>query len=130
MEKTNGIPAGTPAPAPYSPSLLAGPFVFISGQVGVDPQSGELSGSDVGSQTRQILANIQALLARAGLGLSDVVKTTVFLTRMEDFHAMNKTYGQFFTDPLPTRSTVGVAALPRPDCLVEIEAVALAGGAR
>jgi 2-iminobutanoate/2-iminopropanoate deaminase len=118
-------PAARSSSLPFSPGLIAGPFAFISGQVGVDPTTGQLAGPDVQSQTRQALENLRALLEQAGLGMGDVVKTTVFLTRMEDFAAMNEVYQSFFPEPLPARSTVGVAALARPELLVEIEAIAL-----
>lgn len=118
-------PAAPPSTLPFSPGLIAGPFVFISGQVGVDPATGRLAGPDVQAQTRQTLENVRTLLAQAGLTLADVVKTTVFLTRIEDFAAMNAVYREFFSEPLPTRSTVGVAALARPELVVEIEAIAL-----
>lgn len=111
-------------PAPLSPALSAGPFVFISGQVGIDPTNGKVVGPDVRAQTRQTLQNMAALLQAAGLTMTDVVKTTVFLTRASDFGAMNDVYREFFAEPYPTRSTVGIA-LANPELLVEIEGIAL-----
>jgi 2-iminobutanoate/2-iminopropanoate deaminase len=110
--------------APLSPALAAGPFVFVSGQVGIDPASGKVAGPDVRSQTRQTLRNMEALLQAAGLTMGDVVKTTVFLTRVSDFSAMNEVYREFFAEPYPTRATVGIA-LSNPELLVEIEGIAL-----
>jgi 2-iminobutanoate/2-iminopropanoate deaminase len=124
-KKVLANPAAQASAVPLSPGLIAGPFVFISGQVGTDPATGRLAGEDVEAQTRQVLANIQTLLAQEGLDLTDVVKTTVFLTRIGDFQAMNGVYQSFFRTPLPTRSTIGVAALARPELVVEIEAIAL-----
>ncbi len=119
----------TAAPAaigPYSQAVSAGPLVFASGQVALDPISGELVGDNVAAQTRQVMANIAAILAAAGLTFADVVKTTIFLVDMDDFGAVNAVYGEsFHTGPPPARSTVAVAALPR-GARVEIEAIALA----
>jgi 2-iminobutanoate/2-iminopropanoate deaminase len=119
--------ATRPNAPPYTPALVAGPFVFVSGQVGADPATGQSAGPDVQTQTRRALDNLCALLSRAGVGPADVVKTTVFLTSMADFPAMNQVYREYFTDPFPTRSTVGVAELARPELVVEIEAIALRG---
>ncbi|MNP13231.1 Enamine/imine deaminase [compost metagenome] len=108
---------------PYSQAVEAGGFIFTSGQLGINPQTGEFGG-DVVSQTRQSLSNIQAILEAAGAGMDQVVKTTVFLKDMNDFVAMNEVYSTFFTQPYPARSAVEVARLPK-DALVEIEAVVL-----
>lgn len=121
-------PAARPLPLPLSPGIAVGSLVFVSGQVGVDPTTGALAGSDIGAQTRQTLANIAAILADAGLSLADVVKTTVFLTNIADSAGMNEAYRACFDDPTPTRSTVGIAALARPEFLVEIEAIAVRSG--
>ena len=99
-------------------------MVFTSGQVALDPKSGELVGGDIGGQTEQVLRNLAAVLSGAGLTLEDVVKTTVYLTDMNDFQAMNKAYGAFFTDSPPARTTIAAAGLPR-GARVEIEAVAV-----
>lgn len=119
-------PLDTPsAPAafgPYSPAYEANGFVFLSGQVGVDPADGSRV-DDVAGQTRQIMATIGAMLDDVGLDHSDIVKTTIFLTDMADFGAVNEIYGSYFEAAPPARSTVAVAALPG-GFLVEIEVTA------
>ena len=116
---------------PYSQAqvVLSGPvrMVYTSGQVGLDPKKGELVEGGIAAQAKQVLANLDAVLAAAGLTLGDVVKTTVFLVDMKDFDAMNKVYGQVFAEPYPARSTVAVAGLPK-GALVEIEVVAIRPG--
>ena len=109
---------------PYSQAIVSGELVFASGQVALDPAKGELVGEDVRAQTRQALQNLSAVLTAAGSSLANIAKTTVFLTSMSDFAAMNEVYGEFFTSDPPARSTIAVAALPR-NALVEIEAIAL-----
>jgi 2-iminobutanoate/2-iminopropanoate deaminase len=119
----------TEAPAaigPYSQGIRHGPYVWTSGQIGLDPSSGELVAGDVRDQTRQALANLAAVLAAAGSSLALVVKTTVFLVDMADFSAMNAVYAAHFSGPAPARSTVAVAALPK-GARVEVEAVAVVG---
>jgi 2-iminobutanoate/2-iminopropanoate deaminase len=118
---TNQAPA---AIGPYSQAIRCGKFVYASGQVALDPASGELVGEDVQAQTHRALQNLQAVLTSAGTSLASVVKTTVFLARMSDFQAMNAIYATYFTGVAPARSTVAVAELPR-KALVEIECVAL-----
>jgi len=98
--------------------------VYASGQIALDPSSGELVGEDVQAQTHRVLQNLQAVLAGAGSSLAHVVKTTIFLARMSDFQAMNAVYASYFTGVAPARSTIAVAELPR-KALVEIECVAL-----
>jgi 2-iminobutanoate/2-iminopropanoate deaminase len=117
---TSGAPR---AIGPYSQALRAGGFLFTAGQVGFDPATGELVDGGIGEQTRQVLANIRAILEAGGSGLGQVVKTTVFLVDMADFAAMNEVYAEAFGAHRPARSTVAVAALPR-GARVEIEAVA------
>jgi 2-iminobutanoate/2-iminopropanoate deaminase len=116
---------------PYAQAqvVLSGPIrmVYTSGQVGLDPKKNELVDGGVAAQTKQVLANLDAVLAAAGVTLGDVVKTTVFLVDMADFDAMNKVYGQAFGEPYPARSTVAVAGLPK-GALVEIEVVAIRPG--
>lgn len=117
-----------PAPvigAPYSQGVVAraGRMVFVSGQLPLDPATGELDGADMASQARRSLANIRAVLEAAGAGMGDVVKTTVFLTDMADFAAMNAVYAEAFAGHAPARATVGVAELPL-GAIVEIEATA------
>ena len=117
--------ASTQAPAavgPYSQAVGFGALVFLSGQLGLTAE-GTLAGEDAAAQARQALANIRAVLAAAGLAMSDVLKTTVFLTDMNDFAAVNEVYREFFAEPYPARSCVAVAALPR-GAKVAIEAVA------
>lgn len=116
----------TNAPAaigPYNQAICCGQFIYTSGQIALDPATGELVGEDVQAQTHRVLQNLQAVLASAGGSLDDVVKTTVFLTTMNDFPAMNAVYAGYFTGVTPARSTVAVAELPR-HALIEIECVA------
>ncbi len=108
----------------YSQAIRCGQFVYTSGQIALDPSSGELVGVDVQAQTHRVLQNLQAVLTSAGSSLASVVKTTVFLAHMSDFQAMNAVYASYFTGVAPARSTVAVAELPR-KALVEIECVAL-----
>ncbi len=119
--QTNGAPA---AIGPYSQAIASGTLVFASGQIALDPASGQLVEGDVRAQTRQALHNLSAVLEAAGSSLGQVVKTTVFLVAMADFTAMNEVYGEFFANEPPARSTIAVAELPR-NARVEIEAVAL-----
>jgi 2-iminobutanoate/2-iminopropanoate deaminase len=107
---------------PYSQAIVSGEWIFTSGQIPLDPQTGEMVEGDVRAQTERVLLNLEAILEAAGASLRDVVKTTVYLADLNDFSAMNEVYARFFTDP-PARSTVQVARLPR-DARVEIEAVA------
>ncbi|MEC0091538.1 RidA family protein [Paenibacillus macquariensis] len=108
---------------PYSQAIEAGGFIFTSGQLGLNPETGQF-GEGIEGQTRQSLTNLQAILEAAGVGMDQVVKTTVFLKDMNDFVAMNEVYSSFFSQPFPARSAVEVARLPK-DALVEIEAVVL-----
>ena len=119
--KTDGAPG---AIGPYSQAIKAGGFVFASGQVAIDPQTGEFVAGGIAEQTEQVLKNLSAVLVAAGSSLNQVVKTTVFLADMKEFTAMNEVYGKFFTGEPPARATVAAAGLPR-DARVEIEAVAL-----
>ena len=124
-DRTPILTTGAPSPAgPYSQALAAGGFVFCSGQVGTDPGARTLVEGGVEEQTRQVMANLSAVLDAAGCSLADVVKTTIFLTDIGDFKAVNAIYGASFEGTLPARSTVGVAALPG-GAKVEIEAIAL-----
>ena len=108
---------------PYSQAISAGDLLFISGQLPLDAATGEFAGSDITSQTRKSLENVKAIISEAGLNMSDIIKTTVFLADMNDFAEMNKVYSEFFEAPYPARAAVEVARLPK-DALVEIEAVA------
>ena len=109
---------------PYSQAVRAGKIVFTSGQIPLDPATGEFVAGGVREQTEQVLNNLSALLKAAGAELDQVVKTTVFLADMDDFAAMNEVYGRFFTSKPPARATVEAARLPR-DARVEIEAIAV-----
>jgi 2-iminobutanoate/2-iminopropanoate deaminase len=111
---------------PYSQAIKAGGLVFCSGQIPIDPATGNFVSDNVGEQTEQVLKNLSAVLTAAGSGLNDVVKTTVFLADMNDFAEMNEVYGRFFSENKPARATVQAARLPR-DAQVEIDCVALAG---
>jgi len=116
------VPGALPG-VPYSPAIKAGNYIFVSGQVGhVDSDGNKLVG--VEAQTRRVLENMKRVLEAAGASMDDVIKTTVFLTRAEDFPKMNDVYRTCFTKDLPARSTVIVAALARPEMVVEIEGIA------
>ena len=112
---------------PYSPALLSGGMIFVSGQIGADPATGKPA-DGVRAQAELSIRGIEALLAAAGLGLGDVVKTTIFLADIADFAQVNEVYASCFSQPYPARSTFQVAALPG-GALVEIEAIALASNA-
>jgi 2-iminobutanoate/2-iminopropanoate deaminase len=112
------------AVGPYSQAIRAGGFVFCSGQIPLDPESGEMVGDDVQAQTRQVLKNLAAVLKKAGSGLDRVVKTTVLLTTMDDFVPMNEVYAEVFGDHRPARAAFAAVGLPK-GALVEIEAIAL-----
>jgi 2-iminobutanoate/2-iminopropanoate deaminase len=116
-------PSGPRRLGPYSVAAEAPGFVFVSGQVALDPTTGERSPDDVAMQARRALDNIRGILADVGLTMDDVVKTTIFLVDMGDFAAVNEVYATYFGDEPPARSTVAVAALPS-GFLVEIEAIA------
>jgi 2-iminobutanoate/2-iminopropanoate deaminase len=108
---------------PYSQAVRAGNLIFASGQIPIDPATGEFVEGGVPEQTERVLMNLTAVLEAAGAGLGQVVKTTVFLADMDDFGAMNEVYGRFFAENPPARATVQAARLPR-DARVEIEAIA------
>jgi 2-iminobutanoate/2-iminopropanoate deaminase len=110
---------------PYSQAVRANGFLFVSGQVALDPKTGELTGADIRQQTERVLENVKGILEAAGVNLHHVVKTTVFLKDMNDFAAMNEVYAKHFTSAPPARSTVQVSRLPK-DALVEIEVIAVA----
>jgi 2-iminobutanoate/2-iminopropanoate deaminase len=118
-------PHGPKPIGPYSQAIRANGFLFLSGQVALDPQTGELSPADIRQQTERVLENLKAILEAAGSSFGRVVKTTVFLKDMNDFTAMNEVYARYFTAAPPARSTVQAARLPK-DAMVEIELVALA----
>ena len=128
MEQTKIHTSEAPAAiGPYNQAIRVGQFLYASGQIPLDPTTGELVGNDVQEQTERVFQNMQAVLASAGGSLANIVKTTVFLASMSDFQAMNTIYARYFASSdraLPARSTVAVAELPR-KALVEIEYVAV-----
>lgn len=108
----------------YSPAIKAGALLFISGQIPINPATGDLVGGDIAAQTEQSMRNVQALLRAAGATFDHVVRMTVFLADMEEFGAMNEVYARYVASPAPARATVQVARLPR-DVKVEIDAIAV-----
>jgi 2-iminobutanoate/2-iminopropanoate deaminase len=127
MKETVTTDKAPGAIGPYSQAIKAGNFVFCSGQIPIDPATGEFVSDDVAQQTDQVLNNLQNVLEAAGSSLDNVVKTTVFVADMNDFAAMNEVYGRYFDGNKPARATVQAARLPK-DARVEIECVALVGG--
>lgn len=119
-------PSAPAAIGPYSHAIEAGPFVFCSGQTPIDPATGQLAVGDIEVQTKQVFANITAVLAAAGCTLQHVVKSTVYLKDMGDFAKMNAVYEAAFAGHKPARTTIQAAKLPR-DCIVEIEVIAHKG---
>ena len=117
--------AAPQAIGPYSQAIKANGMIFASGQIPIDPATGNIFPGDIAAQTERVLRNVAEILKTAGSALEKVVKTTVFLKNMSEFAAMNEVYGRFFTNDPPARSTVEVARLPK-DVLVEIEVIALA----
>lgn len=109
---------------PYSQGVQAGKTIYVSGQLPIDPATGNFAGEDIQAQTRQSLTNIKNILAAAGADMSAVVKTTVLLDSIADFAAMNEVYAEFFTEPFPARAAFEVAAIPK-GAKVEIEAIAV-----
>jgi 2-iminobutanoate/2-iminopropanoate deaminase len=110
---------------PYSQAIRAGGFIFVSGQIPIDPANGNVIRGDIAAQTQRVINNLEAILRSAGSDLAHVVKTTVYLKSMSDFAAMNEVYGRFFKAAPPARATVEVSRLPK-DALVEIDLIALA----
>ena len=108
----------------YSPAIKAGNLLFVSGQIPIDPASGELVTGDIAAQTEQVMRNVGALLRAAGVGFEHVVRTTVFLTDMDEFAAMNEVYSRHVAAPPPARATVQVARLPR-GVKIEVDAIAV-----
>ena len=117
-------PNAAPAIGPYSPALRVGNLLFLSGQIPLDPATGQLVPGDISAQTTRVLQNMGALLNAGGAGFADVVRTTIFLTDMNDFAVVNTIYASFFAEPYPARATVQVARLPK-DVRVEIDAIAI-----
>ncbi len=116
-------PGAPQAIGPYSQAVKANAFLFVSGQIPLDPESGQMTATDVVAQTNQVMENLKAILECEGLAFADVVKTTIFLTDLTDFSRVNEAYGAYFESDPPARATVQVAALPK-GARVEIEAVA------
>ena len=119
--RTDNAPA---AIGPYSQAIMEGTLIFTSGQIPIDPATGELCNRDMVTAARQALQNLQAVLVAGGADMGTVIKTTVFLKDIRDFQVFNGVYAQFFKEPFPARSCVQVAALPR-EALVEVEAIAV-----
>ena len=124
MKTVVSSPNAPKAIGPYSPAVRAGQLLFVSGQVALDPATGNMVEGGIAEQTRRALDNIGELLLAAGRSFGDVVRTTVFLADMNDFAAMNDVYGEYFTEPYPARATVQVARLPK-DARVEIDVIAI-----
>ena len=123
MKQAISSPNAPKAIGPYSPAVRAGQLLFASGQVPLDPATGQMVEGGIAEQTRRVLDNIGALLKAADRSFADVVRTTIFLADMNDFGAVNDVYGQYFSEPYPARATVQVARLPK-DARVEIDVIA------
>ncbi len=123
MKQPVSSPNAPKAIGPYSPAVRTGQLLFVSGQVPIDPATGQMIDGDIAAQTRRVFENIGALLTAGGRSFADVARTTVFLADMNDFAAMNEVYGQYFSEPYPARATVQVARLPK-DARVEIDVIA------
>lgn len=124
MKQAISSPGAPKAIGPYSQAVRAGQLLFLSGQVPLDPATGQMVDGGIAEQTRRVFENLGAVLAAGGRSFADVVRTTVFLADMNDFAAMNEVYGRFVVDPPPARATVQVSRLPR-DVRVEIDAIAV-----
>ncbi len=124
MNQTVSTKDAPAAIGPYSQAIRSGNTIYVSGQIPIDPATGEFAGEDIATQTRQSLTNIKNILAAAGAKMSDVVKTTVLLSDIANFTAMNEVYAEFFTEPYPARAAFQAAAIPK-GALVEIEAIAV-----
>lgn len=125
MQKTVvKAPNAAPAIGPYSPALRVGNFLFLSGQIPLDPATGQLIDGDIKAQTTRVLQNLGELLTAGGADFKNVVRTTIFLADMNDFAVVNEIYATFFSEPYPARATVQVARLPK-DVRVEIDAIAV-----
>jgi 2-iminobutanoate/2-iminopropanoate deaminase len=117
-----------PAPiGPYSQAVMAGNMLFVSGQIAINPQTNSLETANIEAETRQVMANLKAILEKSGLGFNDVVKATIFVKDLNNFQKINEVYGSYFTSDFPARETVEVSRLPK-DVNVEISVVALKPG--
>lgn len=114
---------------PYSQAVQAGEFIFLSGQIPIDPSTGEIIRGDIRQQTQRVLENLKAILESQGLGMEDVVKVTIFLKDLTHFSEVNEVYGTYFPASAPARTTVEISRLPK-DCELEIEAIALHSSSR
>ena len=123
MAEAISSPGAPKAIGPYSQAVRAGQLLFLSGQVALDPATGQMVEGGITEQTRRVFENLGAVLAAGGRSFANVVRTTVFLADMNDFAAMNEVYGQYFKEPYPARATVQVARLPK-DARVEIDLIA------
>ena len=123
MKQAVSSPDAPKAIGPYSQAVRAGQLLFLSGQVPLDPATGQIVSGDIAAQTRRVFDNLGAVLKAGGRSFADVVRTTVFLADMNDFAAVNEVYGQYFAEPYPARATVQVARLPK-DARVEIDLIA------
>ena len=123
MKKVMSTVNAPAAIGPYSQGIVAGNFAYVSGQLPIDPKTGEFAGNDIVAQTKMSLTNVKNVLESEGFSMADVVKTTVLLDNIADFGDMNKVYGEFFAEPFPARAAFEVAKLPK-GALVEIEVVA------
>ena len=126
MKKIISTSEAPAAIGPYSQAVRVGSTIFCSGQIPLDPKTGQIVSGDISAQTKRVLENVGAVLRNQGLSFENVVKTTIFLTDLGDFQAVNEIYGSYFKSQPPARSTVQVAALPK-DANIEIEVIALAG---
>lgn len=124
MRQAVHAPGAPKAMGAYSPAIKAGNLVFVSGQIPLDPATGQLVDGNMAQQTERVMKNLTAVLAGAGLDFSHVVRTTVFINDMNDFAAMNEVYARYIVDPPPARATVQVARLPR-DVRIEIDCIAM-----
>src|SRR5436305_8204988 len=127
MKKIIATPDPPAATGPYSQTIRFGNLIFCSGQIPLEPKSGQMVSDDIADQTRRVLDNISGLLKSEGLSLGDVLKTTIFLTDLGNFQIVNEIYGSYFSNQPPARSTVQVSALPK-GAKVEIEVIACANG--
>jgi 2-iminobutanoate/2-iminopropanoate deaminase len=123
LKQAISSPDAPKAIGPYSPAIRTGGLLFVSGQIPLDPATGQMIDGDISAQTHRVLDNIGALLAAGGLTFADVVRTTIFLADLSDFTSVNAVYGTYFSEPAPARATVQVARLPK-DARVEIDVIA------
>lgn len=126
MKKVISTDKAPGAIGPYSQAVVVGGFIYVSGQIPIDPATGAFAGEDITTQTKQSLSNVKAILEEAGYEMSDVVKASVFLDDMNDFVPMNDVYNTFFEEPYPARAAVAVETLPK-NAKVEIEVIAFKG---